>query len=239
VFPADTGADEFTPPPALTVGDLTLLGPTGTQVVRTGSTQSISWLVPDTFPQGVTYNLQVSFNNGRFWTAIPGAKGLATTNFDWVVPARKANAPQSRLRVQAFNGRTLIAQAASIEPFQIEAIKVLYPSDARVEVFSGLTLAPPFGINFRFNDVGDAVAQVRIEVSTSTGRFFGRWQNAVIAEGNPFLNPIAGQEHQLTWTVPAVTTATNAKVRITLLNAANRIIGKDESDVVFRILPPQ
>jgi hypothetical protein len=239
---ADTGADQFFPPPTLTVGDLTLVGPTGTQVVRTGSIQTISWLVPDSIanlPGGVTYNLQVSFNNGRFWTAIPGAKGLATTSFDWIVPARKANVPQSRLRVQAFNGRTLVAQAVSVEPFQIEAIKVLYPSDARVEVFSGLTLEPPFGINFRFNDVGDVVAQVRIEISTSTGRFFGRWQNAIIAEGNPFPNPIEGQEYRLTWTVPTVTIPTNAKIRITLLNAANRVIGKDESDVLVRILPPQ
>jgi hypothetical protein len=239
VFPADTGADEFYLPPVLTVGDLTLLGPGPAQIVRTGSTQTISWLVPDTFPPGVTFNLQFSTNNGTLWKAIPGAKGLTTTAFDWVVPPMKANAPKSKLRVQAFDGLRMISQAVSIESFQIEALKVLYPSDAKVEVFSGLTLTPPFGINFRFNDVGTPVAQVRIEFSTSTGNFFFTWKNAVIAEGNPFPNPVAGQEYQLTWTVPTVTTATNAKVRITLLNATGGVIGRDEGDIPLRILPAQ
>ena len=242
VFPADTGADEFSPPVVLTFGDLTLFGPGGSQVVRTGSTQTISWQAPATFPAGVTYRLLVSYDNGRRWAAIPGASGLTGTTFDWVVPPRRANAPLSRLRVQAINGRAIIGQDVSNQPFQIEAIKLLYPSDAKVEIFSGLTLAPPFGINFRFNDVGTPVAQVRIQVSTIVRTAFGSrvsWQNAVIAEGNPFLNPVAGQDYQLTWTVPTVTTKQTSRARILLLDAAGRVIGSDMSDVAFTILPPQ
>jgi hypothetical protein len=235
VFPSDTGADQFSPPPVLTFGELRLLGPTGSQVVRTGDTQTLTWETPETFPPGVTYKLQVAFN-GISWATIPGAEALAVTTFDWVVPALDANTKKAKLRVQAFDGRTMIGQDASDEPFEVEVVKVLYPSDARVEVFSGLTLTPPFGINFRLNDVKTPVANVRIEVTTNGTR----WQPAVIAEGNPIPNPVEGQEVQLTWTVPTVTTATTkAKVRITLLSATGRTIGKDESDVLFTILPPQ
>jgi hypothetical protein len=87
--------------------------------------------------------------------------------------------------------------------------------------------------------VGTPVAQVRIEFSTSTGNFFFGWKNAVIAEGNPFPNPVAGQEYQLTWTVPTVTKATNAKVRIRLLNANGGVIATDEGDIPLTILPAQ
>jgi hypothetical protein len=242
-FPADTGADQFNPPPVLTVDTLTLVELTGTQVVRTGSTLPISWLVPATFPPTVTYKVQVSFKNGGgfSWKNIPGAEALTTTTFNWHVPAMNANAPLTRIRVQAFDGGKMIAQATSAQPFEVEAMKLLYPSDAKVEVFSGLTLAPPYGINFRFNDVATPVAQVRIEISMSGGRFarFAKWQNAVIAGGNPILNPIANQEYQLTWTVPAVAAATNAKVRMLLLDGSGRTIGSDEGDIPLTILPPQ
>ena len=39
-FPADTGADQFYPPPTVTFGDLKLTGPGVGQVVKTGETLS-------------------------------------------------------------------------------------------------------------------------------------------------------------------------------------------------------
>jgi hypothetical protein len=236
-FPADIGADQFYPPPTVTFGDLKLTGPGGTQVVKTGETLTLTWTPGATFPQGVTYKLMVSYKNGKSWKKIPGAEALTGTTFDWVVPAQARNVPQARLRVQAFNGRSLIGQDISPEPFEIEVVKVLYPSDARVEVGSGLTLAPPFGINFRFNETLRPVAAVRVEYSIR-GR--GGWKAAEIAEGNPFLNPVKNQEHQLTWTVPTVTqTTTTAKIRVRLLDENGRAMATDESDLPITILPVQ
>jgi len=235
LFPAATGADEFYPPTALTFGDLTLLGPKGTPVIRTGSTQTITWQAPATFPVGVTYRLQVSYNNGGTWATIPGAEALSAKTFDWVVPARNSNAKQSLLRVQAFDGQTKIGEDTSLEPFEVEAVKMLYPSDARVEVMAGLTLAPPYGINWRLNDVKKIIAKARIEISKDGG---ATWKKAVIAEGNPILNPVEGQEYQLTWTVPDVgKTKTKAKVRVLLFDKAGNEIGRDQNDVPFTIYP--
>jgi hypothetical protein len=233
----DIGADEFYPPAVLTFGDLRLLGPTGAQVVRTGATVTLSWQAPDTFPAGVTYRLQVSYNNGATWTTIPGAGALTATTFDWLVPPRNANAKQSLLRIQAFDGANRIGQDVSDEPFEVEVVKILYPSDARVEFMSGLTLEPPFGINWRLNDVKKNVAKARIDVSKNGGT---TWEKAVIAEGNPILNPTENTTYELTWTVPDVgKDKKKAKVRVTLFDAAGNIIAKDQNDVPFTIFPAQ
>jgi hypothetical protein len=186
----------------------------------------------------VTYKVQYSLDNGATWTAISSCAGTATT-CDWTVPALNSNKKQSLLRVQAFdNTATKIGQDASDEPFEVEAVKIVYPSDARVEVMSGLTLTPPFGINWRLNDVKGNVAKARIEVSKDGG---ATWQKADLSPGaNPILAPVEGQEYEQTWTVPNVGKAkTKAKVRVLLLDAAGNIIGKDQNDVFFTILPAQ
>ena len=113
---------------------------------------------------------------------------------------------------------------------------MVYPSDAVVEVKSGLTIAPPYGITFRFHDLGDVVTHARIRYSLKGSK---GWKDAVIAQGNPYPNPTPDVDNQLTWTVPAVTTiTTTAKIRIELLNAAGKVIGRDNSKVYFTILPP-
>ena len=241
-FPADTGADQFYPPPTVTFGDLKLTGPGGTQVVKTGETLTITWTPGATFPQGVTYKLMVSYKNGKSWKKIPGAEALTGTSFDWVVPTQKKNQPDTRLRIQAFSGKTLIGEDISPEPFEVEVVKVLYPSEARVEVTSGLTLAPPYGINFRFNQTESPVTGVQIDIalkSNKKGKGKG-WKPANIAEGNPFPipNPVPGQEYQVTWTVPEVTeTVEGVKIRIRLLSGGSKV-AEDESDLPIRILPP-
>jgi hypothetical protein len=186
----------------------------------------------------VTYRLQVSYDNGTTWTTIPGAQALTTTTFDWVVPPRNTNAKKTKLRVQAFNGNTKIAQDASGEPFEVEAVKIVYPSDARVEVTSGLTLPRPFGINWRINDIKATVAKATISVSLDGGT---TWKKADLApDANPILAPAENQEYQQIWTVPTVTKQkAKAKVRVTLYNAAGTAIGSDQNDVFFTILPAQ
>jgi hypothetical protein len=229
----DIGADEAYAP-----ASLTLVTPNGGEIVATGSQQTIFWQAANGFPVAVTYRLQVSYDNGTTWETIPGAEALTATTFDWPVPARNANAKQSLIRVQAFDGATKIGQDVSDQPFEVEVIKIVYPSDAIVQFTSGVTYAPPFGINWRLNDVKGNVAKARIEVSKDGG---ATWQKADLTpDANPILAPAEGQEYQQTWTVPNVGKGkTKAKVRVLLLNAAGTIIGKDQNDVFFTILPAQ
>ena len=128
----------------------------------------------------------------------------------------------------------MIGQDISPEPFEVEVVKVLYPSEASVEVTSGLTLAPPYGINFRFNQTESPVTGVQIDIalkSNKKGKGKG-WKPANIAGGNPSdSEPGPGQDYQLTWTVPEVTeTVEGVKIRIRLLSRGSKV-AEDENDL--------
>jgi hypothetical protein len=229
----DIGADEFYAP-----ANLTLITPNGGEVIATGSTQTIFWQAPAGFA-GATYKVQVSLDNGATWTDIPTCTGTATT-CQWNVAPQNGNMRQSLIRVQAFDGTTKIGQDVSDGTFEVEVIKILYPSDAVVQFTSGNTFAPPFGINWRLNDVKKTVAKARIEVSKDGG---ATWKKADISpEANPIRPPALTENttFQHSWTVPNVVNGkTQAKVRVLLLDNANNIIAKDQNDVAFTILPAQ
>ncbi|NJD55076.1 MAG: hypothetical protein FIA94_01580 [Nitrospirae bacterium] len=223
----DIGADEFYAP-----ANITLVTPNGGEVIATGSTQTIFWEAPAGFPVGVTYRLQVSYDNGSSWKPIPGAEALTTTSFIWTVPARNQNMRNSLIRVQAFNGTTKIGQDVSDNVFEVEVVKVIYPSDATVEVGSGLTLSPPFGINWRLNDMKATVKKARIELSIDGG---ATWQKVLVHKF-----PAENTLHQETWTVPTVHKGkTTATVRVLLFDGSGNLIGKDQSNTFFTILPAQ
>jgi hypothetical protein len=186
----------------------------------------------------VTYRLQVSYNNGSTWSTIPGAEALATTTFSWAVPAKNKNLKKTLIRVQAFDGGAKIAQDASDDVFEVEVLKLVYPSDATVVFNEGLTIAPPFGINWRLNDVKKTVKKAKIEVSKDNG---ATWQKADLTpDANAILNPAENTTHQQTWTVPNVgKIKTKAKIRITLLDNAGNVITQDQNDEFFTIAPVQ
>jgi hypothetical protein len=228
----DIGADEFYAP-----ANLTLVTPNGGEVIPTGSTQTIFWQAAAGFPAGVTYEVQVSFDNGAAWTDISTCTGTATTCL-WNVPPKNENLKNTLIRVKAFDGATKVGQDVSDGTFEVEVVKILYPSNAIVQFTSGNTYTPPFGINWRLNDVKKAVAKAKIEVSKNGGE---TWEKADISpDANAILNPTENTTLEHSWTVPNVGKGkTQAKVRVLLLDAAGNVIGKDQNDVTFTILPAQ
>jgi hypothetical protein len=206
-------------------------------VVPTGSTQTIFWQAAAGFPAGVTYEVQVSFDNGAAWTDIANCTGTATTCL-WNVPPKNENLKNTLIRVKAFDGATKVGQDVSDGTFEVEVVKILYPSNAIVQFTSGNTYTPPFGINWRLNDVKKAVAKAKIEVSKNGGE---TWEKADISpDANAILNPTENTTLEHSWTVPNVGKGkTQAKVRVLLLDAAGNVIGKDQNDVTFTILPAQ
>jgi hypothetical protein len=227
----DIGADEFYAPEKLT-----LVTPNGGEVIPTGNPYTIFWQATANFTG--TYRLQVSYDNGATWATIPGAESLSadTDTFVWDVPPQNGNMKQSLIRVQAFDGATKVGQDVSDGTFEVEVVKILYPSDAIVQFISGNTYAPPFGINWRLNDVKKTVAKARIEVSKNGG---ATWEKADISpDANAIISPTENTTLEHSWTVPNVGKGkTQAKVRVLLLDAAGNVIGKDQNDVTFTILP--
>jgi hypothetical protein len=122
--------------------------------------------------------------------------------------------------------------------FEVEVLKIVYPSAATVVFNEGVTIAPPYGINWRLNDVKKTVKKAKIEVSKDNG---ATWTKADLTpDANAILNPAEGVEHQQTWTVPNVNkTKAKAKIRITLLDNAGTVITQDQNDVNFTIAPVQ
>lgn len=232
----DIGADEFSVQAVTPAQVIRLVTPNGGEVLPTGQSHTILWQAPTTFPPTVTYRLQVSYDNGTSWQTI--VDNLTATSYLWAVPAKNKNMKKTRIRVQAFDGATKIAQDVSDDAFEVEVLKIVYPSDARVEFTSGLTIDPPYGINWRLNDVKATVKKARIEVSKDGGQ---TWQRADLSpEANPVKFPAEGQEHQHTWTVPDVgKIKSKAKIRVTLLDNAGNVITQDQNDVYFTILPAQ
>jgi len=234
----DIGADEFSVQPVTSPSNIRLVTPNGGEAIPTGQPYTILWQAAETFPPTVTYRLQVSYNNGSTWSTIPGAEALATTTFNWTVPAKNKNMKKSLIRVQAFDGATKLGQDVADNVFELEVLKIAYPSDARVEFNAGNTIAPPYGMNWRLNDVKKTVAKAKIEISKNNG---ATWQKANLSpDANPVKNPQEGIEHQQTWTVPDVGKAkAKAKVRVTLFDTAGGVITQDQNDVFFTILPAQ
>jgi hypothetical protein len=234
----DIGADEFSVQPVSPAQVIRLVTPNGGEIVPTGQPFAIQWQASATFPPTVTYRLQVSYDSGATWETITGAEALATTSFSWTVPPKNANKKKSLIRVQAFDGGAKTGEDVSDDVFVVEVLKIVYPSDATVVFNEGVTIAPPFGINWRLNDVKKTVAKARIEVSKDNG---ATWQKADLSpDANAILNPAEGVEHQQTWTVPNVNKVkTKAKVRITLLDNAGNVITQDQNDEFFTIAPVQ
>jgi hypothetical protein len=212
--------------------------PNGSEILPTGKPSTIFWQAPATFPPTVTYRLQVSYDNGGTWETIPGAEALTTTSFTWNVPAKNANKKKSLVRVQAFDGGAKIGEDVSDNVFEVEVLKLVYPSAATVVFNEGLTITPPYGINWRLNDVKKTVARAKIEFSKNNGK---TWQKADLSpDANAIKSPQEGMEHQQTWTVPDVNkTKTKAKIRITLFDEAGNVIARDQNDEFFTIEPVQ
>jgi hypothetical protein len=234
----DIGADEFSIQPVSPAQVIRLVTPNGGEIIPTGQPFTLQWQASATFPSTVTYRLQVSYNNGSTWSTIPGAEALAATTFSWAVPAKNKNMKKSLIRVQAFDGGAKIGQDVSDGVFEVEVLKIVYPSAATVVFNEGVTIAPPYGINWRLNDVKKTVKKAKIEVSKDNG---ATWTKADLTpDANAILNPAEGVEHQQTWTVPNVNkTKAKAKIRITLLDNAGTVITQDQNDVNFTIAPVQ
>jgi hypothetical protein len=232
----DIGADEFSVQPLTLPSNIRLVTPNGGEVIPTGQAYTILWQAAETFPPTVTYRLQVSYDNGGTWETITGAEALVTTSFSWNVPAKNKNMKKSLVRVQAFDGGTKIGQDFSDDVFEVEVLKIVYPSEATVVFNEGLTIAPPYGINWRLNDVKKTVKRAKIEVSKDNGV---TWQKADLSpDANAIQNPQEGIEHQQTWTVPNVNkTRSKARIRITLYDNAGNVITQDQNDVFFTIAP--
>jgi len=194
---------------------VTVVAPSGDEVIPSGSTYSIQWGAPS---GAVKFDLQYSINNGSTWKTM--ASKVTGTSYDWYVPAPANNKTSCRVRVTGFNssGRK-VGKDISDSAFTIEVAKVTSP-DGGETLKSGDIQT----ITWRSNETIRPVASVKLFYSTNGGT---SWKAIKTLAGNP---------GRYDWTVPNVSSS-NCKIRVVLQGAGGATVGNDVSDGFFTIQP--
>ncbi len=77
---------------------LTLLLPSGGEVIPSGIVYTVQWEAP---PDAVMFDLMYSMDEGMTWELI--RDGVTNTSYDWYVPASTANGNICRVKVIGYN----------------------------------------------------------------------------------------------------------------------------------------
>ena len=192
-----------------------LLQPNG-GVLAAGSTYQIQWT-----GKGAKYTLKFSRNNGMTWSTI--ASNITATSYDWTVPIPTNNIKKCLISVVAYNeNNRVIGTDKSDAPFIIEVVRLNSPNGGET-LYAGSN----YEISWTANATITPVSNVSLLYTTNGVT----WRSIDMGSDNT-------NDGSFIWTIPNVSTPiTKAKVRIVLKDSSNKIIGSDDSDSVFTILP--
>jgi hypothetical protein len=209
-----------------------MLTPNGGEIIPSGSTYTIEWAAPAT---AVKFDILLSLDSGATWTTLksktagtPIGSSLTTA---WTVPKPLGNKKGCLIRVIGYNGSGVqVGADKSDAPFTIEVVKVTSPNGGET-ITSGLT----YCVHWTRNVTAKPVAKVKLEYTKDGGT---TWL-PISALKDP-VSISEGSHSYDVWTVPTVSKAKNqTKVRVTLLDSAGTILGRDASDNFFTIKPAQ
>lgn len=202
----------------LTMLPFKVTSPNGGERVPTAGAFNLTW-IPGA---AESFNVDVSTNNGSSWK--PLVKQSASSSFKWWVPLQKANMPNYKIRVTAFNSNGVqVAQDVSDNVFAIDVVRLLSPDGGEI-LKSGTT----HSILWATDETMSAVASVQM-FYTLNGT---KWTPITILPGNP---------GSYLWTIPTVTASTSkCKVKVVLKNALagkGKTLGTAMSSAFFTINP--
>ncbi len=202
---------------------LTLLAPGRGERIPSGSQYTIRWGAPS---KAVKFRLKYSNDNGLTWHLI--ADQVPGSSYDWTVPVPWNNNSNYLLRVSGFTAsNTLVGIATSAAPFTVEVIRLVSPNGTQVWT-SGTTHT----ISWTTNATRGDVATVKLSYTKDGG---ATWYLIEKLTGSEYL--VQGS-HSYSWIVPTVARIKgNCKVRVVLMDAAGKVLGKDDSDSYFTVQP--
>ncbi len=196
-----------------------LIFPNGGEVVSSGSTYVIQWNAP---MQAVSFTLQYSINNGTTWENI--ASGVEGSSYNWTVPAPIYNKSTCLVKIIEYDISGIpIDEDVSDSTFTIEVVCLTSPNGGETFVSGNIHT-----ITWQTNGTIRPVANIKLYYTNNSG---STWKLITTLEGNPKI---------YNWIIPPVTSRKNkCKVRVTLLDANGKIIGRDSSNKYFTIQPLQ
>ena len=194
-----------------------LLFPNGGEVVPSGSTYVIQWNAP---LESVSFTLWYSLDNGTTWEHI--ASGVEGTSYNWNVPTPIYNKSKCLIMIIAYNiSGVPVDEDVSDSTFTIEVVRLTSPNGGETLVSGNVHT-----ITWQTNGTLRPVANIELYYTINSG---STWKLITTLEGNP---------KSYIWTIPSVTSRKNrCKVRVTLLDATGKIIGRDPSNRYFTIKP--
>jgi hypothetical protein len=199
---------------------LTLLAPTGGEVVHSGGTYDVMW---ESTPDMTTFKLTYSLDNGVTWVPIPGAKNVTENHYLWAVPIPAGNKKTCRVKVTGYNAANIkVKTDISDAPFTIEVVNVTLPKVEDILV-SGETAE----IKWATYATKRTVAKVKLSCTRNGG-----------VTWIPIPANITGNPGTYLWTVPDVTALKRkCKVKVVLKDAKGISLGSDTTDGFFSITP--
>jgi len=203
-------------------GHVTLLAPSGGEILPSGGTYDIRW---EASADAESFAVKYSMDNGVTWVPIPGSAHVTNTDFLWTVPVTAGNRRSCRIMVTGYNAADKkIGSDLSDAPFTIEVVRATSPK-RDVVWNSGETRA----ITWITNETSKEVSTVKLFYTRDGGI---TWI--------PIPAAIAGNPERYDWVIPPVPgqkAKKKCKVKVVLKDAKGLTLGSDASNGYFTLQP--
>lgn len=157
---------------------LTLNNLNGGELLKGGSTVSVTWTATDANFGTNPIKLDYTTNNGSSWTSVATSQANSGT-YSWVLPS--IDSSNVKLRVTATDSAGNVATATSTSPFTIDST---IPSLTLTSLSGGQTIAGSgavYAITWNASDTNFSSAPITIEYSSNSG---GSWTTIVSGTSN-------------------------------------------------------
>jgi hypothetical protein len=203
------------------VGAISVFNPNGGEKIGSGST----FPVLINAPLGIDhFRLEVSLNGGQTWQTVANnvPSGGVTTLYQWNVPIVSKRKSNVLFRAQGFSaGGVFIGSDTSDDPFSVVVVQMGSPAGGELLIADDL-----HKIEWTTFKTESKVQRIILYISTNGGdtwlKVAGRHKN----------------RGTFNWIVPTFKgPKVNCILRIDLMDGQERVIGSDETDLPFAILP--
>jgi hypothetical protein len=202
------------------------VSPDGGEVLKSGDPCLIQWEINGTKSPVTKVNLYYTTDGGVSYVLITSLAG-SDRSYNWIVPTPLSNKKNSKIKVVAYNGSTVVGSDTSDNPFTIEVVKIVQPNGGET-----LSSGSSYQIQWEINRTKSPVTKVNLYYTTNKGVSYVLIKSISIVD--PGTRPWVMSDQ---WTPTVTSTKPNCKVKVVLYNN-NTVLSSDLSDNYFTILVP-
>jgi hypothetical protein len=203
-----------------------VIQPNGGETLSSGSNYPIQWEINGTKSSVTKVNLYYTTDGGVNYVLISSLAGT-DRSYNWAVPTPLSNKKNTRIRVVAYNGSTVVASDTSDNPLTIEVVKIIQPNGGET-----LSSGSNYPIQWEINGTKSPVTKVNLYYTANRGVSYGLITSiqTVDSRTRPWTMSCL-------WAPKVISAKPYSKVKVVLYNAKNIILSSDVSDRYFTISP--